>query len=153
MGYNYLSIPKLQRCNRWSLGMDKCFHHTLNWACDYLSMLGLKLNRVRKRGRRREPCFRFVLYCFIGVTWCVSNLILADGFKIATERKWLSMQRSNHLGQEMFDKQFWSDERVMKNLLCLFEDKFIRSSFWDEKRKALLCVWCGCLYLSGIQTI
>ena len=52
-------------------------------------MLGLKLNRVRKRGRRREPYFRFVLYCFIGVTWCVSNLILADGFKSATERKWL----------------------------------------------------------------
>ena len=23
MGWNYLSIPKLQRCNRWSLGMDK----------------------------------------------------------------------------------------------------------------------------------
>ena len=23
VGYNYLFIPKLQRCNRWSLGMDK----------------------------------------------------------------------------------------------------------------------------------
>ena len=40
MGWNYLSIPKLQRCNRWSLGMDKWFHPTLYWACDYLSMLG-----------------------------------------------------------------------------------------------------------------
>ena len=30
VGWNYLSIPKLQRCNRWSLGMDKLFHPTLN---------------------------------------------------------------------------------------------------------------------------
>ena len=26
MGWNYLSIPKLQRLHRWSLGMDKSFH-------------------------------------------------------------------------------------------------------------------------------
>ena len=39
---------KLQRFNRWSLGMDKWFHPTLYWACDYLSMLGLKLNHVSK---------------------------------------------------------------------------------------------------------
>ena len=50
MGWNYLSIPKLQRCNRWSLGMDKWFHPKLCWTCDYLSMLGLKLNHVSKRG-------------------------------------------------------------------------------------------------------
>ena len=39
MRWNYLSIPKLQRCSRWSLGMDKKFHLTLYCACDYLSML------------------------------------------------------------------------------------------------------------------
>ena len=50
MGWNYLSIPKLQRCNCWSLGMDKLFHTTLYWACDYLSILGYKLNHVSKRG-------------------------------------------------------------------------------------------------------
>ena len=52
MGSNYLSIPKLQQCNRWRLGMDKLFHRTLYWACDYLSMLGLKLNHVSKIGIR-----------------------------------------------------------------------------------------------------
>ena len=36
MGWNYLSILKLQRCNRWSLGMDKWFHPTQYWACDNL---------------------------------------------------------------------------------------------------------------------
>ena len=50
MGWNYSSISKLQRCNRWSFGMDKWFRPTFYWACDYLSMLGLKLNHVNKRG-------------------------------------------------------------------------------------------------------
>ena len=50
MGWNYLSIPKLQRCNRWSSGMDKKFSPTLCWTCDYLSMLGLKLTHVSKMG-------------------------------------------------------------------------------------------------------
>ena len=27
-------------CSRWSLGMDKSFHPTISWACNYLSMLG-----------------------------------------------------------------------------------------------------------------
>ena len=54
MGWNYLSIPKLQRCNRWILGMDKQFHLTLYQACNYLSMLGLKLNYVSKRGHRKQ---------------------------------------------------------------------------------------------------
>ena len=46
---NYLSIPKRQRCDRWSLWMDKYFHCTLFWACDYLSKLGFKLIHVSKR--------------------------------------------------------------------------------------------------------
>ena len=36
--WNNLFIPKLQRCNRWCLGMDKLFHVTL--YCDYFSMVG-----------------------------------------------------------------------------------------------------------------
>ena len=60
MGWNYLSIPKLQRCNRWSLGMDKYFHHTFYQACDYLSMLGLTLlNHVNTRGHGYQ-CFVWV---------------------------------------------------------------------------------------------
>ena len=49
MGWNYLSIPKLRRCNRWSLGMDKSFHPRLYQAGDYLSTLGFKLNYFSKR--------------------------------------------------------------------------------------------------------
>ena len=61
MGWNYLSIPKLQRLHRWSLGMDKYFHLTLYRACDYLCMLGLKLNHVSKRGHCLSSCQTFVL--------------------------------------------------------------------------------------------
>ena len=35
-----------------SLGMDNSFHHTLYWAYDYFSMLGLKLKPVSKRDPR-----------------------------------------------------------------------------------------------------
>ena len=31
-------------------GMDKWFDPTLYWACDYLSMLGLKSTHISKRG-------------------------------------------------------------------------------------------------------
>ena len=50
MRWNYLSIPKLQRLQRWSLGMDKLFHLTLYNECNYLSMLGLKSIHVSERG-------------------------------------------------------------------------------------------------------
>ena len=36
--------------NHWSWGMGKSFHPTLYNVCNYLSMLGLKLNHVGKRG-------------------------------------------------------------------------------------------------------
>ena len=59
MGWNYLSIPKLQRLHRWSLGMDKQFHPIFYNGCNYLSMLGLKLNHVSKRGHRYRGITRF----------------------------------------------------------------------------------------------
>ena len=49
MRWNYLSIPKLQRLHRWSLGMDKLCQPTLSNGCNYLPILGLKLNHVSKR--------------------------------------------------------------------------------------------------------
>ena len=56
MGWNCLSIPKLQGCNRWSLGMDKCVHPSLYWAYDYLSTLELKLIHASKR----DPNYFFI---------------------------------------------------------------------------------------------
>ena len=48
-GWNHLCIPKLQLRNRWSSVVHKSFHSTLNWARDYLSMLGLMLIHVSKK--------------------------------------------------------------------------------------------------------
>ena len=45
-GWNYLSIPKLQRLHRWCLGMDKSRHPTLYDGCKYLSTLGSKLTNI-----------------------------------------------------------------------------------------------------------
>ena len=53
VGWNYLSIPKLQRCNR----------------CNHLSMLGLKLKYVRKRTHRQNIIkflTRLLLWCHNG---------------------------------------------------------------------------------------
>ena len=57
-GWNYLSIPKLQRCIRWSLGMGTLSYPTLSNGFNYLSMLGSRLNHVSKR---RQSCLE--LYC------------------------------------------------------------------------------------------
>ena len=48
MGWNYLSIRKLQRMHRWSYGMNMYFHSTCYRACDCLSIRGLKLTHVRQ---------------------------------------------------------------------------------------------------------
>ena len=59
MGWNYLSIPKLKRCNRWSLGLDKQFHPTLYNGCNYLSMVGLKIKHVSKMGVQAPGSLHF----------------------------------------------------------------------------------------------
>ena len=50
VGWNYISIPKLQRLHRCRLGMDKYFHPTHHNGCDSLFMVGLKLIHVSERG-------------------------------------------------------------------------------------------------------
>ena len=49
MGWNSLSIPKLQQWHRWSLGMDMWFQSILYNGCNYLSMLRLMSIHVSKR--------------------------------------------------------------------------------------------------------
>ena len=46
--WNYFSIPKVQRCFRLSLRIEKLLRSTLYWVCDYLFMLGLQLVHVSK---------------------------------------------------------------------------------------------------------
>ena len=65
LGWNNIAIPKLERCNRWILEMDKWSCFILYCACDYLPTLELKLIPVRKRvpshykGRRMSHWVKF----------------------------------------------------------------------------------------------
>ena len=52
MGWNYLFTPKLQWCNRWSLGKYELFHPTFHNGCNNLIMLRLQLIHVNKMGAR-----------------------------------------------------------------------------------------------------
>ena len=55
--------------------MNKWFHPTLCWACDYLSMLGLKLSHVNKR----TPLW-----------WHTHTLVLHTGWRRLEEREMLN---------------------------------------------------------------
>ena len=44
--WNYFSILKLQWCSHWIWWMDKWFHPTYYFACNYLSILWLKLMHI-----------------------------------------------------------------------------------------------------------
>ena len=46
----------------WSLGMDKQFHPILHHGWNYLSMLGLNLNHVSKRGHRSQLLLWMMLF-------------------------------------------------------------------------------------------
>ena len=47
MGWNYLSIPKIQQLHRWSVGMGKWFHSILYNRYHYLSMLVKGATEIR----------------------------------------------------------------------------------------------------------
>ena len=47
--WNYLSIPKFQRCGCWSSESDEQFIPTLFCTLNYLSMSGLRLIHISKR--------------------------------------------------------------------------------------------------------
>ena len=57
MGWNYLSIHKLQRLRHISLGIHKQSHPILYNGCTCLSKLGFKLNQ---RGPGSKTCYRLV---------------------------------------------------------------------------------------------
>ena len=74
MAWHYLSIPKLQQCYRWSLGMDKYHHRTLYFACDYSSVLEFKSIHVSKRG----PWHIYWGYCWHRVLSYYSDMTLSQ---------------------------------------------------------------------------
>ena len=78
LGWNYLSIPRLQRLHSWSSGMDYQFHPTHFWLCDYLSRLILKLIYVSKRGPMNMATVIY-LVCFVVFT---NRSMLPNSFRV-----------------------------------------------------------------------
>ena len=90
MGWNYLSIPIFQRCNCWSLWMDKQFHPTLYWVCDYIFMMGLQLIHLSKRAPRKhnadgKPLYFSVEFLSIPMIWndmfCQPNHVVQEDWR------------------------------------------------------------------------
>ena len=91
MGWNYLSIPKLQPCNHWSLGMDQTlFHPTSYNGRNYLSMLWLKLVHASKRGSWKHTSVRFEIisiqvFVFENIICIISTTLFRPGYFKSTE--------------------------------------------------------------------
>ena len=59
-------------------GMDKQFHPTLYWACDYLPIVGLKLDHVSKRGLWYQNITNFGKTKIVGVFLKMYFRIIAE---------------------------------------------------------------------------
>ena len=143
--WNYLYIPKLQWLHRWSLGMDKWFHPTLYNGRNYLSMLGLKLKHVSKRGPRahhvpsadnpsliKQPDSKWI--------WS----------KFSSKFNIIWLKKKHHLGSHT-SKKFWICEAlsIIKVTLtrspqgtwpyqCFHRHRPPWGVFWS------ICLWCRC---------
>ena len=73
MWWNYLSIPKVQRCNRWSLGMDKLFHPTAYWPIIKVTVQDLL--------RFIEVMYRPIRPIFFRITSLISHAMALSVFK------------------------------------------------------------------------
>ena len=96
--YKVLSIPKLQRCKRWSLKMDKQFPHTLYWACDYLLLLGLKLTHVSIRRPGHTYCTFSAMFDHALILVEFTHILQGNFTGTRTMIRLFQCQWSNHEG-------------------------------------------------------
>ena len=132
MGWNYLSIPKLQWLHHWSLGMDKWFHPTHFSGCDYPSMMGLKLNYVSKRGHRTHLNGRFFSWWHHQMETFSTLLALCEG-------NHRSIVDSLYKGQSF---NIFFDLRLNEQL-----SKQSRHQ-WFETPSVMRSLWCHCNVIS-----
>ena len=121
-----ICLNQLQRCNRWSLGMDNLFHPTLYNGCNYLSKLGLMLIHVSKRGFW-TPAALSATYVAL---WCSNYIIFelqgtmlptySDGSQLMTSQRPL---RTKCLVRSTFSENLKTE---IHHYACI---KFVLDSF------------------------
>ena len=75
-GVILLILSQSSMVHPMKFAMDKLFHPRFNWACDYLSMLRLKLIHDNNRDprllwHRMSIILAFLIVCFITVSLCL----------------------------------------------------------------------------------
>ena len=117
VGWNCLSIPKLQLWNSWSLWMDKQFHPTLHQARDCLSVLGFELIHVSERGHWRRKLLNvsiITLDCF-----CNPNIVVI--YYLSFHCKSLSGNQSNYpFSVKIFREGQWNWHESAKSSIESF---------------------------------
>ena len=132
VGWNYLSIPKLQRLHRWSLGMAKQFHPKLYWTYTYLSRLVLKLNYISKM----DPS------CDIRLHICksVSLLRVPQRFKVqGNSWKWWHLINTKSTSQQMktfMDLKVQTAQMVSMAFVVIFGNARWLWNWDDEERSS-----------------
>ena len=120
MGWNYLSIPKLERLHRWSLGMDKWFYPTLFWACNYFSLLGLKLIHVSTRDhctRIEETIYGTPVRFVEGNIYAKCACPCFPVISFSMRRAMLNQAKSDIAGIVLYDT-LWSQKAI--SVMCAF---------------------------------
>ena len=145
MGWNYLSIRKLRRCNRWSLGMDMWFHHTFYNGCNYLFMMGLQLIHVSNMGPRFVICDVFPLWYGTGHSrW---------RYDMETFSALLALCAGNSQVTGKFPFTKASDAKLWCFLWSAPVQTLSKQSGrrWFETRSRSLCRHCNCLLPNTIS--
>ena len=93
-----LFIPKLQGCNRWSLGMDQLVLSTFYWQFDQLSLLTLNLNHASESGSGIFKSFFYIKAYKWPIT---SHIYVVDRHSNAYSKSILALLRESS-GEKLF---------------------------------------------------
>ena len=81
VGWNYLSVPKIQLLHHWCLWMYNEFHPTLNNEFNYLSILELSKDHVSKRDPGQCNLGEEIMFYFTIIILCPGILVSLGDWK------------------------------------------------------------------------
>ena len=81
VGWNYLSVPKIQLLHHWCLWMHNEFHPSLNNEFNYLSILELSKDHVSKRDPGQCNLGEEIMFYFTIIILCPDILVSLGDWK------------------------------------------------------------------------